>query len=182
MSAVVPPTPLDRLWAAFRALVRAELPSLTFLGVYEYAVDAADGTTSTPSTTVDCTPTDSTISLPPLTAVPIRLPFGVTPPVGALCYVEFANGDPTKPIVRGFKDPMSLMVFAGGSLPASRQGDMVQLIPLGMTVSLGPVGVSLPATTGTPYPLFFIPPPPAAPVPVPYLYGMITTGNPQVKE
>lgn len=182
MSAVVPPTPFDRLLNAFRALVRAELPTLTYLGVYEYAVQATDGTASTPSTTVDCTPTDSTIPLPDLTGVPIRLPYGVTPPLQALCYVEFANGDPTKPMVRGFVDPMTLLVFAGGKLPTGRQGDMTATTISTLVVTQIALGLvcTAPGSPPTVNPLVF--PPPPTPPPVPCIaYGLVSTGNPQVK-
>lgn len=172
MSTVVPPTPLDRLWDAFRKLVRAELPTLTYLGVYEYAVQKTDGTSAAPSKTVDCVPTDSTIPLPPLTAVPIRMPFGVTPPTGALCSVQFMNGDPTRPMVTGFTDPMTLLVFASGTLPAGRQGDMV-------AVTLAPATLALLAPQfangGGPCAYTAAGPPLT-------LYGLISTGNPRVKQ
>lgn len=170
------PTTLDRLMNAFRALVRAELPSLTYLGVYEYRVTATDGTASSPATTVDCSPTDPALTLPSLAKVPIRLPYGVTPPVGALCAVQFMNGDQSKPTVTNFADPMTLMVFAGGKLPGARQGDMVAVTLGGLSpaaaVSMGALAAMFSNAGG---PCVYVP---AAPVVV---YGLVSSGTPQVK-
>jgi len=172
------PTALDRLWSAFRALVRAELPALSFLGVYEYRVTATDGTSSTPATTVDCTPTDAALKLPSISKAPVRLPYGVTPPVGALCSVQFMNGDPSRPTVTNFSDPMTLMVFAGGTLPNGRQGDMTA------TAIANPASASLNATMAA-LALQFVSPAgpctwtPAGPPLV--LYGTVSSGNPLVK-
>lgn len=102
MSAVVQPTAMDRLCAAFRMLVRAELPTLTFLGTYEYAVQDVHG--SVPNVTVDCSPTDTTIALPSLTNIAMRSAAdGATgePTKGNLCRVIFLNGDPSKPVITG---------------------------------------------------------------------------------
>jgi hypothetical protein len=93
---VGPPT--DRLVDDIRALVREEVESLTFLGVYEYSVTSTDGTT------VDAQPTSSTIPLPALRKVTIRTGIpgaSVKPGTGSLLAVSFLNGDPTKPCVLG---------------------------------------------------------------------------------
>lgn len=174
----VTPTALDRLWTAFRALVRAELPSLSFLGVYEYRVTATDGTASTPASTVDCEPTDAALTLPALSKVPVRLPYGVTPPTGALCAVQFMNGDPSKPTVTNFADPMTLMVFSAGKLPNARQGDMV-------AVTLSNPASPAALATMTALALQFVSPAgpctftPAGPPLV--IYGIVSSGNPVVK-
>lgn len=177
---MIPPTPtsLDRLWAAFRSLVRAELPSLSYLGAYEYVVTATDGTTSTPAATVDCEPTDPALTLPALTKCPIRLPYGVTPPVGALCTVQFLNGDPSKPFVTNFADPMTLLVFAAGKLPNARQGDMVA-VPVA-----NPASTTLNATMTALAAQFVSPTGPCVWTPAGpplVLYGLVSSGNPQVK-
>jgi hypothetical protein len=171
-------TGLDRLWSAFRALVRAELPTLSFLGVYEYRVTATDGTASTPATTVDCTPTDPALKLPSLSKVPVRLPYGVTPPVGALCAVQFMNGDPSKPTVTNFADPMTLMVFAGGTLPNARQGDMVAV------AIANPASASLNVTMAALALQFVSPAGPCTWTPAGpplTLYGLVSSGRPTVK-
>lgn len=178
----IAPTPLDRLWASFRALVRAEFPTLSFLGVYEYAVTATDGTSSTAAKTVDVQPTDPALNLPALTKVPIRLPFGVTPPMGALCSVQFMNGDPSRPMVTNFTDPMTLLVFAAGKLPNARQGDMVAVTISTTVATLFASGLvcTAPGNPPTINPAVF-PPPPAPANPLLTLYGLVSSGNPVVK-
>lgn len=182
------PTTLDRLWTAFRALVRESLPALTYLGPYEYRVTATDGTGSSPANTVDCSPTDAALKLPSLAGVPLRLPYGVTPPVGALCTVQFMNGDPSRPMVTNFSDPMTLIVFAAGKLPNARQGDMVacsisplnavQLASCFLCATPGSPPVATPAIIAAAAI-------PGAPMPVPpgpiTVYGLVSSGNPQVK-
>lgn len=172
------PTTLDRLWTAFRALVRESLPALTYLGPYEYRVTATDGTGSSPATTVDCAPTDAALKLPPLAGVPIRLPYGVTPPVGALCTVQFMNGDPSRPMVTNFSDPMTLVVFAGGKLPNARQGEMVAVgvanpANVGLNATMTALAAQFVSPTG---PCVWTPAGPPL-----TLYGIVSSGNPQVK-
>lgn len=99
------PTALDRLMVAVRALIRAEVPRLTFLGSYEYAIQGSQD-----HTTVDIAPTDTTLGLPSLTKVPLRssvLGEAVAPSTtaGQRCLVSFVNGDPTRPFVYGI-DPI----------------------------------------------------------------------------
>jgi hypothetical protein len=144
MSAIVKPTTADRLAAAWRALVRAEQPSQTFLGTYSYAVQATDGKT------VDAAPTDTTIPLPPITKVPIYtgLP-GTTckPAVGSILAIGFLNGDPSRPFVAGVFDGSNTatapLIAIAGPLPtqaAARVGDAVGpfLVTTGSTkVSIG---------------------------------------------
>lgn len=94
------PTTQDRLLHAFRELVRAEFPQLTYLGVWDYVVAATDGTT------IDATVSDPASPVPQsLTGIPLRpaIP-GMTaqPVIGMHCLITFANADPTRPIVVGF--------------------------------------------------------------------------------
>lgn len=109
------PAVQDRIMAAFRALVRGELPQLTFHGIYEYSVQATDGTT------VDCDATDTTIPLPGhLAKVPLRssiLGGQVSPTQGCRCLIAFVNGDPARPICV-FVDPTpaTALVAATGTL------------------------------------------------------------------
>ncbi len=181
---------VDRLREAFAKLVRSEVPQLDFLGVYEYAVQATDGNASTPSKTVDANPTATETSggrklnLPNITKVPIMLPYGVTPPVGALCTVQFLNGDPARPVVVCFNDPMTLMVFASGALFNARQGDMtaVYLNTPAMVLIASGLVCTAPGSPPTVNPLVFPPPPaPVTSAPLAPLYGLITSGTPQVK-
>ncbi len=116
---VGPPT--DRLIEDIRALVREEVEFLTFLGVYEYAVQGTDGST------VDAIPTSTDIPLPPLRKVTLRSGIPgtkVKPAKGSLLAVSFLNGDPTKPIVDPIYDSTKAqsVAFQGGSVGAARGG------------------------------------------------------------
>lgn len=177
---MIPDTPnvIDRLFSAFRSIIRAELPTLTYLAPCEYRVTATDGTSSSPASTVDCEPTDPKLALPALSKVPVRLPYGVTPPVGALCTVQFLNGDPSRPTVTNFADPMTLMVFAGGTLPNARQGDMVAVaIANTSNVALNATMTALAAQFVSPTgPCVWTPAGPPL-----TLYGLVSSGRPTVK-
>jgi hypothetical protein len=151
VSAVVAPTTADRLLAALRALIRAELPQLTFLGTYEYSIQAAG------SATVDVSPTDTTIPLPTLTGVPLRSSLlgqvVSAQAVGGLALIRFINGDPTRPVCMGITtipDTAALdatgeiqvgpsatkVVLNGGSLGVARVGDSVTFfLPPGSLVT-----------------------------------------------
>ncbi len=99
MSQVVAPTPLDALWRSFRKLVRAEMPTTTFLGTYEYSVDSID------SGMLSAVRTDPTLPIPDVVKIPMRsgIPGAtVKPAKGGLVYVCFANGDPSRPIAHSY--------------------------------------------------------------------------------
>ena len=127
MTANARPTFRDRLMQAFRELVRAELPQLSYLGVWEYAVQVTDGVT------VDATPVDTTVvPLPGIVGCPLRpgiLGEQATPTVGSLCLVSFVNGDPTRPIVVGGDPnvPAASGKLVGGGPAAARVGDAATL-------------------------------------------------------
>jgi hypothetical protein len=149
MAEPIDPTLLDRLLTGIRAILRAEMPTLTFLGLYEYTVTA-----STP-TTVDCQPTDPTIPIPVLNGIPIgSLSDGGVgqPTTGNRCLIEFVNGDPTRPVVL-FNDPQvrtatidatqtiyigpsasnPVLIGPGASLKAARVGDQCTcFFPMGV--------------------------------------------------
>lgn len=148
-------TALDRLIDAVRKIIRAEVPALTFAGLYSYTVQSASGAT------VEASPTDTTLGLPPisgLTLSPSILGELVTgAQVGAVAYVQFVNGDPTRPVVVSLSLPSttatidatalalgpgaSLVQLAGGTAPVARQGDAV-------TIYLDPVPASVNGTVG----------------------------------
>lgn len=137
--------------------------------------------------TLQLVPEDARIAGTGMDRVPIRagIPAVIEVASGAKCLVGFAGGDPARPYVHGWETTAVTKVsINGGTLPAARQGDLVDVLPAGWTVSLGPVGVVAPASTGTTYPLFFVPPPPANPLTdaLPYLYGQISSGNPAIEE
>jgi hypothetical protein len=98
MAEPVQPSNLDRLLTAVRNLIRAELPSYTYCGLYEYTIQAVNSGTGA----VDLSPTDTTIPLPLLSAIPLKpslLGEMVQATVGSLALVEFVNSDPTRPEV-----------------------------------------------------------------------------------
>ena len=133
------PTTLDRLMRSFRALVREEFPRLTFLGIYEYSVSSAG------SNTADLKLIDTSIGLPDMVSVPLRLPGSTaTLAVGAKAIVAFVNGDPGRPFVLtadnvttlAIGQAASTMTLAAGVAGIARAGDPVQAGPyLGTIVS-----------------------------------------------
>jgi len=164
MTALASPNPLDRVLSALRALVRAEFPRLTFLGVYEYSVQANG------NGNLDALPTDTTLSLPGIQAIPIRLPLGAAKPaVGSSVLVGFVNGDPTRPYVAGTvptcltasvdasveldlgKSALyvniagALSPIPGPTIPgaAARMGDLVQAGPFAGTIVSGSAKVQV---------------------------------------
>ena len=93
------PFSLDRLTAAFRALIFGELPTLRFAGLCEYSITGAS------SGTVNAQPTDASLGLPAPSALPVEpnvLGESATPVAGNLCLVQFVNSDPARPEVISF--------------------------------------------------------------------------------
>lgn len=158
MSAVVQPTPLDRLLTALRNLIRQEFPQYTYAGVYQYTIQAINSGTGA----IDAEPTDTTLSLPPVANVPLRSSIlGETclATMGSTCLVEFVNADPTKPniisvgstVFSGTMDatnvfnvgPSASSVNLGAAqLPVARSTDTVAVyFPPGASVTV--VGITL---------------------------------------
>jgi hypothetical protein len=133
----------DRALAAFRDLVRACLPQLALLGVWEYRVDAVASSTS-----VDCSPLDPSLGLPGAvraTLQPSILGERVTPSVGSVVLVAFVNGNAARPIVIA-GDPNatpSAATLLGGTAYAARVGD-------GVTLSIAQLNASGANIGGTP--------------------------------
>lgn len=103
------PTPNDRLLGSIRALIRAEIPRLAYMTHWEYVVAATDGVT------VDCSPSDTTITLPQMVKIPLRTGIGgakSTPAVGSKLVVGFLNADPTRPYVAGGFDSANATALA----------------------------------------------------------------------
>lgn len=93
---VAQPSDNDRLFDAMQRIIRSEQPTQTFLGTYEYIVQATDGTT------VDASPSDTTIGLPGIAQVPIRTGIAgasCKPQNGSRLGVGFFNGNPSRPFV-----------------------------------------------------------------------------------
>ncbi len=126
MSAPVEPTSADRLLVALRALIRAELPQLTYFGVYDYSIQSASGST------VDVTPNDTTQPLPAMSGVPLipSLVGQVVVPNSGTCRIRFVNGDPTRPVCVGIQStPSTSTVDATGQLNIGPSAATVQLKP-----------------------------------------------------
>lgn len=135
MSAVVPSSPNDRIQASVRKIVRETLPTIRFLGTYEYTVEATSGTTCSGS------PTDDSQGLPPMALWPMRsCVCGGTaiPSVGMSCLVTFANGDPSRPIVVGIEGPPEAAIYdATVEVIVGRSSSIVSLGPAPEPLALG---------------------------------------------
>lgn len=117
----------DRLLDSLRDLVRAEVPSLTYSGVWEYTIDSAT------TTTIDGTPTSS--KMPAITNCPMTpglLGEGVTPTPGSKCRVQFVNADPSRPECVSIVgtpllstiDATTFVKIADGIRPVGATGDL----------------------------------------------------------
>lgn len=117
MSAPTAPSSFDRLLQSIRSIVRAELPTLTFSGIYEYSIQSSNGNT------VNCDPIDTTIPLPSLPNVELRpsiLGESVSsPPRASRCLVAFVNSDPTRPVILSIDTPPSSAAITAGSQVAT---------------------------------------------------------------
>jgi hypothetical protein len=102
----------DRLMAAIRALIRAEMAETRYLGRYDYTIVAATFTTAS------ATPTDASSGMPAVANAPLLSLQGLTnePTPGTACIVDFLDGNPAKPVVTS---------LASGTLPIARLGDSV---------------------------------------------------------
>jgi len=85
----------ERLRTALKSLIKSELSSLLYAGVWEYTVAPSLGMPGI-AKTIDCTPTDS--RMPSLTNVPLVGMGDVTPTLaGTKCRIQFVNCDPSRP-------------------------------------------------------------------------------------
>lgn len=140
----------DRLMESFRALVRAELANLTFLGTYEYSVTETqeDGDV----VTFDGMPTTTSFPLPPAVKWPLRP--GVAgarcvPSAGDRVLVTFVNADPTRPVGVSFdssaSDSIKLQAGTTGASPTEHATSTEAVV--NMLFQLLPL---LPVTVGSP--------------------------------
>lgn len=119
----------DPVIGPLRAMIQDLAPDSTYSGVWEYAVQATDGTT------VDCSPTATAVlsaafPLPQhVTKVPMRSGVAGTackPAIGSVVYLAFPNGDPSKAIIMGFDtETAQSITMQAGSEGAARKGDSV---------------------------------------------------------
>ena len=89
------PTALDRMMRAFREVLRAELPEVRYLGLYEYVVTASS------LGYVDARPADPALHLPALSRVPLLpsvLAVSATATVGTTCAIAFLDGLRSRPV------------------------------------------------------------------------------------
>ena len=124
------PTLLDRLWRDFRALVRGELAELPFYGTYSYMVNTVYGDGS-----IQATPTDPTVTVPPIDHVAISpglLGETVTAAQGMIATVIFLNGKASGARVTGFEgnsiSQAAITPQSGAVSPAARVNDAVSII------------------------------------------------------
>ncbi len=159
--------PLDRYLEPIRAIIRAELPNLAYLGTWEYEIVGvnADGTVNAAAT--------PGAPVPNLNNIGIRSgPDGstATPTVGNKCDVRFINGDPTRPAIVGNRaivksvtvdatDTVNVgpsvsnaVILAAGIAPIARMGDAVAVYfgtpPVGLHIQ-GTFTVGSPTQPGS---------------------------------
>jgi len=139
------PATTDRLLRSIFALVRAQFPRYTYAFPWEYVVQNTDGET------VDATPLDPSIPLPEVVGAPLASSIigeNVTPAIGSVCTIVFADGNPTKPRVVGgdYLTVPQLIKIAGGGPASARVDDTVNAGYLVLTAS-GTVSAYFPGTT-----------------------------------
>lgn len=144
-----PGTPDDRALHAFRELVRACLPQLALLGLWDYRIESMTGAIAT------CSPVDPSLGLPgaiSVTLTPSILGESVVLPAGTRIVVAFLDGNAAKPVaIAG--DPATTPVSAkicDGTLGAARVTDPVDAGYLSGTTSAGPVTFTYMAPGGAP--------------------------------
>ena len=126
------PSTLDRAMTSLRRLIRNEDPTRTWQAIYEYRVTSFDGLY------VSGVPTDTTNTPPLPNGVPYTPSLGsatATIPDGTLCYVFFANGDPTRPRVMAFASPSGGPVSAGETVGSG--SDTGRVVRYGDSVTIG---------------------------------------------
>lgn len=113
----------DRIWEAFRALVRLETQQARYLGTYEYTIQATDGAT------VDATANDTSTGMPDVSRAELRADTIAThvPTVGNLCHITFVDGNPAKPKCTWCQPAPASAAVAGGGPAVTRVGDAVRV-------------------------------------------------------
>ena len=191
--------PINRLLAAFKALLKEAQPNLDFYGVYRYNATGCDYE----GQTVDATPASTRPGLPTLSKIPIRSWMKVEIKNGTALGIGFLDGDPTQPyvacadqstVVARVKLRADGLIEIGeqAAMQACRQGDMTMSGGNG-TVAMfflpppaTPTGIPLPMTTETPYQIAFgnvVSLPPSLPTPFPLqspLMGFTASGSVEV--
>ncbi len=190
--------PLNRLLAAFKALLKEAQPNLDFFGVYRYSATGCDYEAQT----VDATPASPRPGLPTLSKIPIRSWLKVEIQSGTSLGIGFLDGDPTQPyvatadqstVVARVKLRADGLIEIGeqAAMQACRQGDMVLAGGAGTVATFytppgTATGIPLPITTEVPYFISFgnlLSSPPSPPTPMPLqspLTGFTASGSVEV--
>lgn len=191
---------VDRFRAAFRALLKEEIPNLKYMAVHRYSVTSCDYDAQT----FDGQPSASKYGLPAVSKVPIRGPLKLDLQPGSSVLVGFESGDPAYPFMSDcdqlqlaaratLRSTGEVLIGEGASLPSARQGDMVLTPSLGLVCSFavnpaGDTGAPPPGQMMTMTPYFIsittvtsIPPTPTWP-PTGNAPGIVSSGSVFVKE
>jgi hypothetical protein len=125
----------DRVIGPLNAVIDARVAPTRFYGRYEYTI-------SNPSTsTVDGSPTDTTLGLPDLQNIPLDADSisSYSPANGGTCHIMFLNGQATQPICVWTSGNPTMASLLGGSNPVARLGDQVQCFLPPSLVCMGTV-------------------------------------------
>lgn len=108
----------DRLAADMMSLVRETFPSLTFLGTYEYVVQASGG----------YVPVDTSLGLPSISNADMRIPLAtVTLKAGDSIRIRFADGRPWRPEICDAPASSTAINVGNSGASAARVGDQVAI-------------------------------------------------------
>ena len=117
-------TSLDRVLGPIQQLVQKELQPARFFGRYAYTIS------NPTSTTIDCSPVDTTLGLPDLQNVPLTSDSisQYTPPSGGACHIQFVDGQPTKPVCVWTDEAPTMAQILEGAIPVALQGNTVVVL------------------------------------------------------
>ena len=145
--------------ASIREIIRAELPQMTYAGIWEYQTSS---TTIIGGTVFIDGFATATIPLPDLVAIPLRPSIAgttVVPAVGSKLLVAFVNQDPTRPFVLSMDALPPVAISLGGGatdlVPDTQEGNRVVrygdqvFIPVSGSFAVGSI-VQNPATAPNP--------------------------------
>lgn len=163
----------DRALAAIRDLVRACLPQLALLGLWDYRIDDFD--LSQP-TIAQCSPIDPSLGLPGAVRValtPSILGERVEPKIGSRVVMAFLDGNASKPLAIAGDPDMApdTAILLDGTLEAARKTDPVGCGAIMATSLAG----------GGPVTITFYPQGSVTPIGATAISGVITGGSAKVK-
>lgn len=155
--------PVNRILAAFKALLGEAMPNRDYLGVYRYTVSACDYDNQT----IDAEPVNaSATGMPAVAKVPLRSPLKLEVNAGEEVGIGFLDSDPTQPYVATLnqntlsaraqlRSSGETKIGETAASPVARQGDLAFTPLLGVQVMFAalPTGdiVPTPMMTMTPY-------------------------------